>query len=136
MLHLAMLHCFWHAISQVVKDLGFELPPAGEYAVGMFFLPKSESRREESKNVFTKVILRMKVLLCLHLFVVRDCPRVFEGYYWRWGRRTVLEIYNEEIFDLLSSNGGGGLGLGWPKGSASKGVICDDMALFLVPMRH
>ncbi|KAG2722009.1 hypothetical protein I3843_02G094400 [Carya illinoinensis] len=33
---------------------------------------------------------------------------------------TVLEIYNEEIYDLLSSNGGGGLGLGWPKGSASK----------------
>ncbi|KAB1205325.1 Kinesin-like protein KIF11-B [Morella rubra] len=33
---------------------------------------------------------------------------------------TVLEIYNEEIYDLLSSNGGGGLSLGWPKGSASK----------------
>ncbi|XP_077228137.1 P-loop containing nucleoside triphosphate hydrolases superfamily protein [Tasmannia lanceolata] len=33
---------------------------------------------------------------------------------------TVLEIYNEEIYDLLSSNSGGGLGLGWPKGNASK----------------
>lgn len=35
---------------------------------------------------------------------------------------TVLEIYNEEIYDLLSSNnGGGGFGFGWPKGgSASK----------------
>ncbi|XP_023000467.1 kinesin-like protein KIN-10A [Cucurbita maxima] len=33
---------------------------------------------------------------------------------------TVLEIYNEEIYDLLTSNSGGGLGLGWPKGSASK----------------
>ncbi|KAI4318058.1 hypothetical protein L6164_025867 [Bauhinia variegata] len=33
---------------------------------------------------------------------------------------TVLEIYNEEIYDLLSNNGGGGLGLGWPKGSAPK----------------
>ncbi|CAI0558818.1 unnamed protein product [Linum tenue] len=35
---------------------------------------------------------------------------------------TVLEIYNEEIYDLLSSNGGtGGFGMGWPKGgSASK----------------
>ncbi|KAI3442108.1 Kinesin motor domain-containing protein [Psidium guajava] len=32
---------------------------------------------------------------------------------------TVLEIYNEEIYDLLSSNGGG-LGLGWPKGGSSK----------------
>lgn len=36
---------------------------------------------------------------------------------------TVLEIYNEEIFDLLSSNGGGGLGIGWPKGSASKVIF-------------
>ncbi|KAK0606850.1 hypothetical protein LWI29_005171 [Acer saccharum] len=35
---------------------------------------------------------------------------------------TVLEIYNEEIYDLLSSNGGygNGFGFGWPKGSASK----------------
>lgn len=34
---------------------------------------------------------------------------------------TVLEIYNEEIYDLLSNNsGGGGLSLGWSKGSASK----------------
>lgn len=33
---------------------------------------------------------------------------------------TVLEIYNEEIYDLLSSNGGGGFGLGWAKGSTSK----------------
>lgn len=33
---------------------------------------------------------------------------------------TVLEIYNEEIYDLLPSNNGGGLGIGWPKGSASK----------------
>ena len=35
---------------------------------------------------------------------------------------TVLEIYNEEIYDLLSNNGGKGLGIGWPKGSASKVV--------------
>uniref|UniRef100_A0A1D1Z3K9 glutamate synthase (ferredoxin) n=1 Tax=Anthurium amnicola TaxID=1678845 RepID=A0A1D1Z3K9_9ARAE len=40
---------------QATKDLGFDLPPAGEYAVGMFFLPTSESRREESKTVFAKV---------------------------------------------------------------------------------
>lgn len=33
---------------------------------------------------------------------------------------TVLEIYNEEIYDLLSSNNGGGFGIGWPKGSGSK----------------
>ncbi|XP_030500072.2 glutamate synthase [NADH], amyloplastic isoform X1 [Cannabis sativa] len=40
---------------EVAKDVGFELPPLGEYAVGMFFLPTSESRREESKNIFRKV---------------------------------------------------------------------------------
>ncbi|XP_057958790.1 kinesin-like protein KIN-10A [Malania oleifera] len=33
---------------------------------------------------------------------------------------TVLEIYNEEIYDLLSGNNGGGFGLGWSKGCASK----------------
>ncbi|KAF9595875.1 hypothetical protein IFM89_005361 [Coptis chinensis] len=33
---------------------------------------------------------------------------------------SVLEIYNEEIYDLLSNNSGGGLGFGWPKGNASK----------------
>ncbi|MED6169936.1 hypothetical protein PIB30_025838 [Stylosanthes scabra] len=38
---------------------------------------------------------------------------------------TVLEIYNEEIYDLLSTNGGGGggFGLGWPKGSGSKAKL-------------
>lgn len=41
--------------TEVSKDAGFELPAPGQYAVGMFFLPTSESRREESKNVFTKV---------------------------------------------------------------------------------
>ncbi|XP_051125187.1 kinesin-like protein KIN-10A [Andrographis paniculata] len=38
---------------------------------------------------------------------------------------TVLEIYNEEIYDLLSSgNAGGGFSLGWPRaGSASKAKL-------------
>lgn len=47
----------WFTLNQVAKDVGFELPPLGEYAVGMFFLPTSESRREQSKIVFTKVLL-------------------------------------------------------------------------------
>ncbi|CAA7030919.1 unnamed protein product [Microthlaspi erraticum] len=41
--------------AEATKDLGFVLPPAGKYAVGMLFLPTCESRRNESKNVFTKV---------------------------------------------------------------------------------
>lgn len=46
---------------------------------------------------------------------------------------TVLEIYNEELYDLLSSNSGGGLGLGWPKGSASKvSIIRSPKSLFFV----
>ncbi|XP_041013908.1 glutamate synthase 1 [NADH], chloroplastic-like isoform X1 [Juglans microcarpa x Juglans regia] len=49
---VALPHEFYN---EVAKDHGFELPPPKEYAVGMFFLPKSESRREESKFVFTKV---------------------------------------------------------------------------------
>ncbi|KAL1822269.1 hypothetical protein ACET3Z_009047 [Daucus carota] len=40
---------------EVVKDIGIELPPPEKYAVGMFFLPTSESRREQSKTVFSKV---------------------------------------------------------------------------------
>ncbi|XP_023736414.1 kinesin-like protein KIN-10A [Lactuca sativa] len=33
---------------------------------------------------------------------------------------TVLEIYNEEIYDLLSTNSKGGFNIGWSKGNASK----------------
>ncbi|XP_076953678.1 glutamate synthase 1 [NADH], chloroplastic-like isoform X1 [Bidens hawaiensis] len=40
---------------EVAKDEGFELPAPGNYAVGMFFLPTSDTRREQSKIVFTKV---------------------------------------------------------------------------------
>ncbi|EPS62791.1 hypothetical protein M569_11998, partial [Genlisea aurea] len=49
---VALPHDFFR---EVAKDTGFVLPPQGEYAVGMFFLPTSESRREKSKTVFGKV---------------------------------------------------------------------------------
>ncbi|XP_004307975.1 PREDICTED: glutamate synthase 1 [NADH], chloroplastic isoform X1 [Fragaria vesca subsp. vesca] len=49
---VAIPHDFY---KEAAKDIGFELPALGEYAVGMLYLPTSESRREESKNVFTKV---------------------------------------------------------------------------------
>ena len=42
---------------QVTKDAGFELPPLGEYAVGMLFMPTDEKRREKSKLVFLEVCL-------------------------------------------------------------------------------
>jgi glutamate synthase (NADPH/NADH) len=40
---------------QATKDAGFELPPPGEYAVGMVFLPIDEKRRERTKAEFKKV---------------------------------------------------------------------------------
>jgi glutamate synthase (NADH) len=43
------------AFLQVSKDSGFELPPPGEYAVGMFFMPIDEKRREKGKAEFKKV---------------------------------------------------------------------------------
>lgn len=47
---------------------------------------------------------------------------------------TVLEIYNEEIYDLLSSNGnGGGFGIGWPKGGIASKV---NFMLDLCSIRH
>ncbi|KAJ7965362.1 Glutamate synthase 1 [NADH], chloroplastic [Quillaja saponaria] len=49
---VAIPHDFY---KEVTKDIGFELPPPGGYAVGMFFLPTSETRREQSKSVFKKV---------------------------------------------------------------------------------
>ncbi|KAF8042872.1 hypothetical protein BT93_A1255 [Corymbia citriodora subsp. variegata] len=49
---VALPHEFYQ---EVVRENGFQLPPPGEYAVGMLFLPTSESRREESKKVFQKV---------------------------------------------------------------------------------
>lgn len=45
---------------------------------------------------------------------------------------TVLEIYNEEIYDLLSSNGGGGFSLAWSKGNASKVRSCCFVLTFVV----
>ncbi|GAB4826252.1 glutamate synthase [NADH] [Ancistrocladus abbreviatus] len=49
---VALPHDFF---KEVAKGAGFELPPPGKYAAGMFFLSKLESRRKDSKNVFTKV---------------------------------------------------------------------------------
>ncbi|KAJ0245559.1 Kinesin-like protein KIN-10A [Hirschfeldia incana] len=33
---------------------------------------------------------------------------------------SVLEVYNEEIYDLLSTNSSNNLGIGWPKGGSNK----------------
>jgi glutamate synthase (NADPH/NADH) len=49
---VALPHKF---LREATKDAGFELPPPGEYAVGMVFLPVDEKRRERSKAEFQKV---------------------------------------------------------------------------------
>ncbi|AQK88282.1 Glutamate synthase 1 [NADH] chloroplastic [Zea mays] len=42
-------------VEVVTKDAGFELPPQGEYAVGMFFMPHDDDRREKTKLVFHEI---------------------------------------------------------------------------------
>jgi glutamate synthase domain-containing protein 1 len=37
------------------NDAGFELPPPGEYDVGMFFMPTDEKCHEKGKTEFKKV---------------------------------------------------------------------------------
>ncbi|PWZ15586.1 Glutamate synthase 1 [NADH], chloroplastic [Zea mays] len=49
---VALPHDFF---KEVAKDVGFELPPPGEYAVGMFFMPTDEKHREKGKAEFKKV---------------------------------------------------------------------------------
>ncbi|KAK3138054.1 hypothetical protein QOZ80_5AG0363860 [Eleusine coracana subsp. coracana] len=49
---VALPHAFF---GEVTKDSGFELPLPGEYAVGMFFMPTDEGRREKSRIVFHEI---------------------------------------------------------------------------------
>lgn len=49
-------------VFSLLQVVDFKLPPQGKYAVGMLFLPKSDSRRKESKNIFRKVNLIQKFL--------------------------------------------------------------------------
>ena len=39
--------------------LGFQLPPAGEYGVGMIFFPNDETVREECRNILNRKIKRL-----------------------------------------------------------------------------
>ncbi|KAL5202555.1 hypothetical protein ABZP36_013507 [Zizania latifolia] len=49
---VALPHDFFR---EVTKDAGFELPTSGEYAVGMFFMPTDEERREKSRVLFREI---------------------------------------------------------------------------------
>ncbi|XP_062232093.1 glutamate synthase 2 [NADH], chloroplastic-like isoform X2 [Phragmites australis] len=49
---VALPHDFFR---QITKDSGFEIPQPGEYAVGMFFMPTDEERREKSRLVFHEI---------------------------------------------------------------------------------
>lgn len=37
------------------EEIGCKLPPPGEYAVGMMFMPTADDRREECKKIFKTV---------------------------------------------------------------------------------
>lgn len=61
-----MVEAGFHSVNfingwQVTKDSGFQLPLPGEYAVGMFFMPTDEGRREKSRIVFHEVSLVRKL---------------------------------------------------------------------------
>lgn len=43
---------------------------------------------------------------------------------------TVLEVYNEEIYDLLSTNSSNNLGIGWPKGGSTKVTVLPHCGFF------
>ncbi len=43
--------------------LGFQLPPAGEYGVGMIFFPRDEEVREECRNLLTRKIRKLGMTL-------------------------------------------------------------------------
>ncbi|KAK3134883.1 hypothetical protein QOZ80_5BG0411960 [Eleusine coracana subsp. coracana] len=49
---VALPHAFF---GEVTKDSGFEFPLPGEYAVGMFFMPTDEGRREKSRIAFHEI---------------------------------------------------------------------------------
>ncbi|KAK8970096.1 hypothetical protein KSP40_PGU015015 [Platanthera guangdongensis] len=53
---VALPHDFY---KEVTRDLAFDLPPPGQYAVGMFFLPTDPVRREKSKTAFTEVAVSL-----------------------------------------------------------------------------
>ncbi|PKU60569.1 Glutamate synthase 1 [NADH], chloroplastic [Dendrobium catenatum] len=53
---VALPHDFY---KEVAKHHGFDLPPPGQYAVGMFFLPSDPGRREEGKTVFAQAALSL-----------------------------------------------------------------------------
>ena len=66
---LHLINAFALVFLEVAKDAGFELPPPGEYAVGMFFMPTDEKRREKGKAEFKKV----GVTLLINLIAYEQC---------------------------------------------------------------
>jgi glutamate synthase (NADH) len=65
---------------QVSKDAGFELPQLGEYAVGMFFMPTDEKRREKSKLVFLEVCLMKEQNEKKHNLIAIEAMLIFVLY--------------------------------------------------------
>lgn len=62
--------------------------------------------------------------------ILGDGEEEIEGKIGTFVQVTVLEIYNEEIYDLLSSNNGGGFGFGWSKGGSGSKVLLSCLPIF------
>lgn len=52
--------------------------------------------------------------------VYRSLREILDGGVVAFVQVTVLEVYNEEIYDLLSTNCSSNLGIGCPKGGTTK----------------
>jgi glutamate synthase (NADPH/NADH) len=50
-----VINAFALVFLQVAKDVGFVLPPPGEYVVGMLFMPTNKKHCEKGKAEFKKV---------------------------------------------------------------------------------
>ena len=66
-----LVNAFALVFLQVAKEVGFEIPPPGEYVVGMFFMPTDEKRREKGKAEFKKV--GVTLLINLVIVVYEQC---------------------------------------------------------------
>jgi len=63
-----LVNAFVLVFLQVAKEVGFELPPPGEYAVGMFFMPTDEKRHEKGKAGFKKVGVTLLINLVMVVY--------------------------------------------------------------------
>lgn len=80
------------------EEIGCELPPLGDYAVGMIFLPTSERRREESRNVFNKV-KSLSIFILVRVIATFTCLPL-----WRYKTHIIFYLFPFYCFDIYVWN--------------------------------